>query len=141
MALFGCRELINGKFVLVFFSLLEICCWHFLSMQTTKLQLFMKQKKYLSFGNNLAFKNQYKWAFYVCAGKLLYLPLSNFYDLNPLCIYLTGGWKLNPKRASMTSEYVSLRSVGWGIDSTKVRPIFSHCRTRLLNSCLLGLLG
>ena len=28
-----------------FYSLLEICCWHFLSMLTTKLQLFMKQQK------------------------------------------------------------------------------------------------
>ena len=36
-------------------------------------------KKITSFGNNLAFKYQYNLAFSVFTGKLLYLPLSNFY--------------------------------------------------------------
>ena len=30
--------------------------------------------------HKLAFKYQYNLAFYVCTDKLLYLPLSNFYD-------------------------------------------------------------
>ena len=42
-----------------------------------------KKEKYLSFGNNLAFKYQYNFAVYVYTGKLLYLPLFNFYDWDP----------------------------------------------------------
>ena len=48
-----------------------------------ELQLFMKKRKYISFGNKLDFKYQYNLAFYICTGKLLYVPLCNFYGWEP----------------------------------------------------------
>ena len=58
----------------------------------------MKQKKYISFGNNPAFKYQYNLAFYVCTGKLLYLPISNFYAYNFLnCWFFRNIFRFNTK--------------------------------------------
>ena len=45
-----------GNFYRYFFNLLEICCLHFLSMQTTKLQVFMKQRIICKLWKQLSFQ-------------------------------------------------------------------------------------
>ena len=44
------------------------------------LELFIKQQKINKLWKQPSFKYQYNLAFNVYTGKLLYLPLSNFYD-------------------------------------------------------------
>ena len=51
----------------------------FLQCEQLSYSYSWNKEKYISFGNNLAFKYQNNLAFYICTGKLLYLPFSNFY--------------------------------------------------------------
>ena len=69
----------NVNFYWYFYSLLEICCWHFFHCKQLSYNYSRNKEKYMSFGNNLAFKYQYILAFNICTVKLLYLPWSNFY--------------------------------------------------------------